>query len=243
MANVKGIKEKVHFPLYDAVTIKGQPLTREGFFAQPPDPKFTLGHQLALKSGILRFFVDVQNKTKLETNMQASSVLPHFNTMEVRSLRVTVNGGYVAKMFDGGTAVVDASSAVTFQPGFAPVPDFARVMDEIIHGSVLSLTVGEKIMIQHPTYYFPAGGGLYAVPGSEGFADPKPNYAFAVPSNGVPAVSSTFRFAESVFIEKQQNFKVEIEFPETAVIDFLRDVFGPVRLWVSLDGFLTRDVQ
>ena len=41
---------------------------------------------------MIRFFVDVQNKTKLETNLQAAGVLPSLNTFEARALRVVVCG-------------------------------------------------------------------------------------------------------------------------------------------------------
>jgi hypothetical protein len=74
MAAVKGIKEKVHLPLYDAVSIK---------------PKEQLGK--ILSSNVLRFFLDVTGKTKLLTNMQASSLLPHWNTYEARAMRVVIS--------------------------------------------------------------------------------------------------------------------------------------------------------
>jgi hypothetical protein len=53
---------------------------------------------------------------------------------------------------------------------------------------------------------------------------------------------ATFRFAEPVFIEPQQNFRVEVLFPQ-GVPDTVRSALGPLRLWVVLDGYLTRDVQ
>ena len=40
---------------------------------------------------VIRFFVDVQNKTKLETNMQAAGQLPSQNSFEARSMRVVVS--------------------------------------------------------------------------------------------------------------------------------------------------------
>ena len=40
---------------------------------------------------VIRFFVDVQNKTKLETNMQAAGMLPSQNSFEARALRVVVS--------------------------------------------------------------------------------------------------------------------------------------------------------
>src|SRR5688572_28026235 len=74
MAVVKGVKEQVHLPLYDCVEVKA-------------------GRQLGetLTSNLLRFFVDVTGKTKLLTNMQAASLLPHWNTFEARALRVVIS--------------------------------------------------------------------------------------------------------------------------------------------------------
>ena len=37
------------------------------------------------------FFVDIQNKTKLETNLQASGVLPSQNPFQARALRVVTS--------------------------------------------------------------------------------------------------------------------------------------------------------
>ena len=100
------------------------------------------------------------------------------------------------------------------------------------------LLVGEKTMIEMPTYYFPAGAGVS--PGNQG-----------LPSHGQPDPMATFRFSEPVQIEPNQNFRVEILFPQgvpersTSHHGPLRlgDAFGPLRLWVVLDGYLTRDVQ
>src|SRR5262245_20618455 len=74
MAAVKGIKEKVHLPLYDSVSIKPQEQLNK-----------------ILSSNVLRFFLDVTGKTKLQTNMQASSLLPHWNTYEARAMRVVIS--------------------------------------------------------------------------------------------------------------------------------------------------------
>jgi hypothetical protein len=43
-------------------------------------------------------------------------------------------------------------------------------------------------------------------------------------------------------IESQQNFRVEMLFPRD-VPERLATVHGPLRIWVVLDGYLTRDVQ
>jgi len=74
MAVVQGIREKVHLPLYDSLAVK----PREQLFEEE-------------KSGILKFFVNVQGKTKLETNLQSASLLPHYNTFEARAMRVVIS--------------------------------------------------------------------------------------------------------------------------------------------------------
>jgi hypothetical protein len=86
-----------------------------------------------------------------------------------------------------------------------------------------------------PTFYFPAGAGVS--PGSA-----------IVTNHGEPDPLATFRFAEPVLIEPQQNFRVEMLFPQgvpggNGVPGSLANVNGPWRIWVVLDGYLTRDVQ
>jgi hypothetical protein len=196
MARVVGVKEKVHSPLYDALKVDdGAPFSD------------------AIGSGsIARFFVDVQGKTKLETNLQASGVLPSQNAYEARALRV------VASPYREGPR-----GRVTLE-----------FLEALIYNSVTTLLVGEKIMIEMPTFWFPAGAGVSIGTG-----------------NGVPDPTATFRFAEAVTIEPQQNFRVEMQFPlgvtnvllPGATFPNLGAVTGPLRIWVILDGYLTRDVQ
>jgi hypothetical protein len=87
-----------------------------------------------------------------------------------------------------------------------------------------------------PTFYFPAGAGVS--PGNQNVA-----------SHGLPDPMATFRFSEPVPIEPNQNFRVEMLFPQgvpTATGNQplrLGNATGPFRLWVVLDGYLTRDVQ
>ena len=73
MAVVQNIKEKVHLPIYDCVNVDA-------------------GKQLRSveSSSTLKFFTNVQGKTKLETNLQSASLLPHYNTFEARALQVVV---------------------------------------------------------------------------------------------------------------------------------------------------------
>jgi hypothetical protein len=297
MAAVKGIREKVHLPLYDAVSIK---------------PKDQLGK--ILSSNVLRFFLDVTGKTKLLTNMQASSLLPHWNTYEARAMRVVISDlppqfadntiglevGVVDK--DGTPVPVDGSneqkavklekfkltnfvdlkrqvdppqgktvrlsqedvenfdltdnSSLLDQNQFAEISrdtlaraaeqfgrsvipaneqlfangGFGGVIGKFIYNTVTTFFVGEKIMIQVPTWFFPAGAGPYSEDGK-------------VVTHGYPNPQATFHFAEPVTVDAQQNFRVEIEVPESDVLSQLQRVYGPLFIWVILDGYMTRDVQ
>jgi hypothetical protein len=341
MARVQGVQEKVHLPIYDSIKVEA-------------------GKQLGddEKSSTLKFFVDVQSKTKLETNLQSASLLPHYNTFEARAMRVVIGdnpaefpetqvvpaaGGSTDSglevtddvlqpfFFDAGrriaivkrTAIAPtAADIVAAEVGFAlgsgqPIvaditltldllvdlireardsedseaillpddegvelsanavtltedeairvaefggsigiplswlEDYLDILREqevpleeqiesnngggtligsLIYNTVTSLFVGEKLMMQMPTYFFPAGAGPYSESG--GFT-----------THGEPSPSATFRFAEPVFIDKQQNFRVEIEVSDTDVLNRFKRIYGPFQIWVILDGYMTRDVQ
>lgn len=306
MAVVKGVKEQVHLPLYDCIEVK---------------PGKQLGETLT--SNLLRFFVDVTGKTKLLTNMQAASLLPHWNTFEARALRVVISdlapqfadftnetitidifnvpvrdatdstghdipGPYSVNLYDvkvghlaeftrrvdpstgfallekeeitalnikieppvsvaalgDGTILLTRSrlkaAALQFkQKGNSKVPALAQlfpnngcgnVIGNFIYNTVTTFFVGEKIMIQVPTWFFPAGAGPYSENGG-------------TITHGYPNPQATFRFAEPVVIETQQNFRVEIEIPESDVLKDLQSLYGPLFIWVVLDGYMTRDVQ
>ena len=97
MAVVQGIREKVHLPIYDSFHVK---------------PKEQLRDVANGSSSILKFFVDVQRKTKLETNLQSASLLPHYNTFEARAMRVVISDlppeyGEEPKVTDEGLHVTD----------------------------------------------------------------------------------------------------------------------------------------
>jgi hypothetical protein len=297
MAVVKGVKEQVHLPLYDCVEVKA-------------------GKQLGatLTSNLLRFFVDVTGKTKLLTNMQAASLLPHWNTFEARALRVVISdlsprfadesvkiilSAEVNKTSGSGTETVNVEMTITIKdfvgltrrgsaevetidldqatlnalglelndpnttnirtlgaqktvtidlkelenkfeqktrgllpPGVQIFPNngHGNVIGNFIYNTVTTFFVGEKIMIQVPTWFFPAGAGPYSEDGG-------------TITHGYPNPQATFRFAEPVVIETQQNFRVEIEIPESDVLKEMQRLYGPLFIWVVLDGYMTRDVQ
>ena len=104
------------------------------------------------------------------------------------------------------------------------------LISKFIYNTVTTLYVGEKIMIQMPTWFFPAGAGPYSE-------------AAKFTTHGEPSPTATFRFAEPIFIDKQQNFRVEIEVPDTDVLKAIQQIYGPLFIWVVLDGYMVRDVQ
>ena len=287
MARVSGVKEKIHSPLYDAFFVPGE---RNGASGKTLTEVMT-------DPRVIRFFVDVQNKTKLETNLQAAGVLPSLNTFEARAMRVvastfslpktalpmlrqallsaadayraiendpdeaaknqlvnTIKAAFAAAVGAPSVnghlrqAILDAANAyrdVTTDP---PTPEDQKnlvdgivnafdagyaaasgIISQLIYNSVTTLLVGEKTMIEMPTYWFPAGAGV------------SPGNGIAV-NHGEPDPMATFRFAEPVMIEPQQNFRVEMLFPQ-GLPGNLANVTGPLRIWVILDGYLTRDVQ
>jgi hypothetical protein len=318
MAVVQGIKEKVHLPVYDSIAVEAGKQLRD-----------------VEKSSILKFFVNVQGKTKLETNLQSASLLPHYNTFEARAMRVVIsdlppifpndviaegkdfpvtddNGkrmdinGVVegAAGFDNtklveadvalpldrvvdllkeakedadGVATVDIADNEEEVPTLhSPAGDLTAaqrttivnaggvvelsksdiegliddlkdvekplkeqtdssngsgtLIGKIVYNTVTTLYVGEKIMIQVPTFFFPGGAGPYSE-------------SAKVTTHGEPSPLATFRFAEPIYVDRQQNFRVEIETPDSDVLKELQRIYGPFFIWVFLDGYMTRDVQ
>jgi hypothetical protein len=317
MAVVQNIKEKVHLPIYDCVNIEP-------------------GKQLRSveSSSTLKFFTNVQGKTKLETNLQSASLLPHYNTFEARALRVVIsdlpadfvpdnpddeetvdNGDQELDVLDdkGNTfdragnlnpaanvlvtadieltltravellrraddsedksvdldiydddvtlkdpvsdlndgevdTLANLGATVTLTvddlKGFiedldkkAPPPQqllpnngAGTLIGNLVYNTVTSLYVGEKLMIEMPTWFFPAGAGPYSEAGK-------------FTTHGEPSPVATFRFAEPIFIDKQQNFRVEIEVPDSTTLKDVQKIYGPFFIWVVLDGYMTRDVQ
>jgi hypothetical protein len=224
MPKVQGVREKLHYSWYDAFFVPGRNQEEVTFATemQRRDPR------------VIRFFMDVQNKTRLETNMQAAGVLPSLNTFETRAMRVVVSS-INEQENKRGTARANIKIIE------------ADILAELIYNSVTTLLVGEKIMFEAPTFFFPGGAGVIPSNGT-------------VSNHGEPDPMATFRFAEPVMIECQQNFRVEISFPQGVpgqavttgtgntpadekVPLQLANVRGPFRLWVVLDGYLTRDVQ
>jgi hypothetical protein len=288
----------------------------------------------------LKFFVNVQGKTRLETNLQAASLLSHYNTFEARAMRIVIsdlppvfpNGesgdAFLTKgedaeeypVTDDEGESLEADASVPNLPGQDVLDDLlgdlsldlATVMDllkearesedkqavldiedeetvtlysgntdltpdevtavanaggvillsvsdlealarslekkappleqirfndgagniisKLIYSTVATFYVGEKIMIEMPAWFFPGGAGAYSEGGK-------------VITHGEPSPTATFRFAEPIYIDKQQNFRVELEVPDSDTLKEIQKIYGPLFIWVVLDGYMTRDVQ
>ncbi len=328
MATVQGIREKVHLPIYDSLLVEPEKQLRE-----------------TENSSTLKFFVNVQNKTKLETNLQAASRLPHYDAFEVFAMRVVISdlpprfpdddkaptieddlpvtgtadkGDGLLVISQAGEVSIDHGEIdqnrtkvtakfeitlaramdllrearasqdqtvelqlddddVTLKAGSAELTEEAQVpravdlgdplsftvaeledyiwdtdqiserqqppleqirpnngagslINKLIFNTVTALYVGEKIMIEMPTWFFPGGAGAYSEGGK-------------VITHGEPSPAATFRFAEPIFIDKQQNFRVEIEIPDPDTLKEVQKIYGPLFIWVVLDGYMTRDLQ
>jgi hypothetical protein len=319
MATVQGIRERIGQPIIDALRVPPGKQLRE------VEPGSTL-----------KFFVNVQGKTKLETNLQSASLLPHYNTFEARTMRVVISDlppefsdqaqskgksseGFPVTDEDGNaidsTGQIEGATGSTFDDDLVVTAnlkfDLKRLMEllgevresqekekiieiraegvtlraeekdldatqidnvdtaggliiltvthiealiesmeklappleqirpndgagnivsKLIFNTVTTLFVGEKIMTEGPTFLFPGGAGPYS-------------FTNNTISHGEPSPLATFRFAEPVFIDKQQNFRVEIDIPDSDVHKTIQQIYGPLFIWVVLDGYLTRDVQ
>jgi hypothetical protein len=283
MPVVQGVKEKVHLPIYDSLTVRPKEQLKD---AEP--------------SSTLKFFINVQRKTKLETNLQSASLLPHYNTFEARAMRVVIsdlppefpddipvdvsgvthvthgntperrvvdtdlqrlmelieearendNEQVIVFVKDRKEVEPDVSGAEAVRLSLDNLVDALEDLDrlappkeqivpnngggtligKLIYNTVTTFYVGEKIMIQMPTWFFPAGAGPYSE-------------AARFTTHGEPSPTATFRFAEPIFIDRQQNFRVEIEIPDADAQKQIGQAYGPLFIWVVLDGYMTRDVQ
>ncbi len=267
------------------------------------------------KSGTLKFFVNVQGKTKLETNLQSAALLPHYNTFEARAMRVVIsdlppqfpadeNNGPLAKtdelevsapdgrgFDDKGGAVSPSDSTVTASVE-TTIDDLAALYKEALDSddgtaeldvdddTVTLVGVDDTEIPQDVIDKISDAGGTVVLTTSDldDMNDSLKAKAIAKeqldPNNGSgtiigklvyntvttlyvgekqmismptthgePSPNATFRFAEPIYIDKQQNFRVEIEIPDADVLKEIQQIYGPMSIWVVLDGYMTRDVQ
>jgi hypothetical protein len=281
MSVVKGVMEQIHQPLYDSISVEP-------------------GKQLRTveNSSTLKFFVNVQGKTKLETNLQSASLLPHYNTFEARALRLVISdlppvfpddvpvqvfGEIVdsspletqevrtnlrrlmelleeARADDDEVAIVFVLDRVEVEPGTPGAEEVALSLDDLesaledldrlappkeqiipnngagtligklIYNTVITFYIGEKVALEGPAWLFPSGAGPYSDVGR-------------FTTHGEPSPTATFRFATPASIDQGQNFRVEMNIPDTDVLREIQKIYGPFRMWLLVDGYMTRDVQ
>jgi hypothetical protein len=91
-----------------------------------------------------------------------------------------------------------------------------------VFNTVTTLFVGEKDHDRNADLVLSGGAGPYS------FSSRSSSWrAFA---------NATFRFAEPIFIDRQQNFRVEIDIPDSDVHKEIQKIYGPLFVWVVLDG-------
>lgn len=101
-----------------------------------------------------------------------------------------------------------------------------------------TFTLGDKPQFQAPSWYFPAGGGVW------GF-----DSATSVFTNGVPSQDAILKLAKPIVIPVRQNISVTAEFFKVGSVDALtilnssRDTTDESCVMFMLDGVRTRDVQ
>lgn len=130
MAKVQGVKEKLHSPVYDAFFVKADP-------APPAIPNKTFTDFMT-DSRVIRFFVDIQNKTKLETNLQGSGVLPSLNTFEARALRVVVSSLRVTCPPAAGYSLAASTKEKEIKSAVIEAVTEGEILADLIYNSVTS---------------------------------------------------------------------------------------------------------
>ncbi len=216
-------KEKIHWMLYDRNPGNTRDLNDEVDANGDLSDGGSL-HQAMGNGSMLEYFQDINRKTKLETNMDASGMLSR-NSFEVRALRVVI--APLPQEEEAAPAAPAAPGGDDEDVGLSP-----RVIEEFIYNSVTTLIVGEKKYVEAPTYMFPSGTGSFGGNGSSGV------------SHGEPNPMATFRFAEPILIPPQQSFRVEISFPNGLDENELANLYDAwISVWVVLDGYLIRDIQ
>ena len=219
MAKVQGIQEKLHWPLYDAFVVPEQ----NGHAAAP-----TFATEMAKRDArILRFFVDVQNKTRLETNLQASGQLPSLNRYEVRAMRVVVS-----PMLRRGRARKDEGRRARSRHRQRA----RRSHLQLGHESARRRKDDDRdadLLLPRRRRRQPGQPRGCRVTAS----------LIRWPRSGSPNRSRSNRTRTSAWKSSSRRACPSAGRPRRTMPLRLGDATGPLRLWVVLDGYLTRDVQ
>ena len=209
MAKVQGVKEKLHFPLYDAFLVPAWDGVREFDDRSPGDT-------------VLRGCSEQD-----QTGNQPAG------------------GGCVAQLeylrgtrFARGRLQPEVSCSSRRKELKSNLNE-SEILADLIYNSVTSLIVGEKIMIEAPTFWFPSGAGV-----SPGFPPSATGSLtqglhLGLQSRASSSRSKTFEWkCCSRGTCRRVGSSERDDGPSR-----LGNVVGPLRIWVALDGYLTRDVH
>ena len=176
---------------------------------------------------ILRFFVDVQNKTRLETNLQASGTLPSLNSYEVRAMRVVVSPllrrGEAEHKRRTSARSRDRQRARRSHLQLGHQPARRRKDDDRDADLLLP-------------------GRRRRQPGQPGRCRATAS-PIRWPRSGSPSPCRSNPTRTSAWRSSSRKACPRTRQPRRTGPLRLGDATGPLRLWVVLDGYLTRDVQ
>ena len=116
----------------------------------------------------------------------------------------------------------------------------AELLADLIYNSVTTLIVGEKVMIEMPTFWFPSGAAREC----SRLLQPSPTHGDTRSRRPLSASPSRFSSSHSRTSEwKCYSHKGCRDREHSRSAQAGGCVKGPMRIWVVLDGYLTRDVQ
>ncbi|MDX1421548.1 MAG: hypothetical protein R3322_00320 [Kiloniellales bacterium] len=104
----------------------------------------------------------------------------------------------------------------------------------------VTLNLGDKPQFQCPSWYLPAGGGVF---GDGGAAAATPIY-----NHGWPSADAIMKLARPIVVPVRQNFNANMEWFSVGTTDALTLINGGATddqkvILLMLDGLQTRDVQ
>ncbi len=131
------------------------------------------------------------------------------------------------------TYVILALRNYMFFDGTNARSNYTRVSSQLFW----TLTVGNKPMFQAPSWYFPAGGGIWGFDSTS-----------AVFANGTPEQASILKLARPIIVPVRQNFAAAADFYSIGTVSALNllntGATDDVKtIQFMLDGLQTRDVQ
>jgi hypothetical protein len=232
---------------FDVTDELGESLTAEDF---APDPIPTVGDPpTAVDLEALTADLDLDLKRVMDLLREARDSQDKETFIDAGDEDVTLfDGDTEIEDPDDISAIADAGGVILMTVGdlealaqtmekksppleqIRPNDGAGTIIGKLIFNTVTTFFVGEKVMVQMPTWNFPGGTGVFG-PGGKSI------------SHGEPTPLATFRFAEPIYIDKQQNFRVEVEVPDADDLKEIQKIYGPLFIWVVLDGYMTRGVQ